>query len=338
MKYRLKIACLLSAGIFFAPFALAYEDFAQTGFTGVLRTPNTEVVPYGHIRFSNSWEENIDYDRAYRFGAHNTAILGIGLLPGFELITQNGYKRFEGNEGFYGGSGSDLSFAAKFTSKALIPDSLFQLAAGVQDYGTHSATFHKNYYIVSSAEFSDVTVNIGYGQGDIANQMGRKYLDGDFASINWKLTNHIAALVDFDGTGFNTGFRFNTKSRWLPKGWRVGLTWQFDSSSDTSERDNQYVGLSLNIDLNKKKQEVFDAYRYDPLRPKPPPQLTAQPKTAIQAQKPYLRTTVNNTDEQNTGLPNMSSPLNIADQKRLVADLAEEGFENIRLGDRKSVV
>ena len=161
------------------PGVLYADGFAQTGFTGYLRTPDARVVDSESVRLSISWEDHVDQNTNYAIGAHHTLMLGTGLFSGLELVAQNTYKNFDGEAGYGAGNGgSDLSFSAKLNSQFLLPENPLQFAVGVQDYGTHAATYHNNYYLVGQLTLDETDFSVGYGRGDEKNQMGVDYLEG----------------------------------------------------------------------------------------------------------------------------------------------------------------
>lgn len=219
---------------------------AQTGFTGLLRSPVAHVENLGNINFSLAHEDNINYNSGYIHGAHNTALLSLGLLPNLELTIQNAFKKFKGDAGVFGSAGSDLAFSAKWRLPIAFDKLPLDFAVGVKDIGTHSdATRHQNYYSVASWQSTGWDLTLGYGKGDELNQMGRDYLDGVFGGGRWLVHKHVAAVADYDGTGVNWGVQWSLPESWTPKGWRLQGSWQIASNSRTQGRDNQWWSLSL---------------------------------------------------------------------------------------------
>jgi hypothetical protein len=252
----------LSLLVLYLPHLSAAEGgFAQTGFTGYLRTPDAQVVDTRSIQFGSAWENHVNYNTDYRTGAHHTLMLGVGLLTGLELVVQNTYKNFDGAPGYNAGHGaSDLSFSAKLNTASLLPDSPIQFALGVQDYGTHSATYHNNYYAVGQLDLGDFDFSLGYGRGDAKNQMGVNYLNGLFAGARWQVHPLFDVLTDYDHTGLNGGLRLRTPKSWLPDGWRLNTTLQAFSNSSTPDRDNAWLSVGLKIDLGHGTQKAFQTY------------------------------------------------------------------------------
>ncbi|UTV29479.1 YjbH domain-containing protein [Photobacterium atrarenae] len=224
------------------------SHFSQTGFTGALRTPNTQTLAFGDISLGWNFEDNIDTGSGYSDGAHNTVMLGLGIFPGFEFVSQDTYKRFNGDVG-WGSAGSDLSFSAKLSSAAWFPDSPFSIAIGAQDLGG-IASHHDNQYLVAGYDWQGFRLSVGYGRGSATNQMGVNYLEGGFGSLEWQTFDWLQLITDYDGTGINAGVRLSTLDGWLPWQSRLSATWQFYSDSETKNRDNAYAGVQLLVPLS----------------------------------------------------------------------------------------
>ena len=242
------------------------QSFAQTGFTGLLRTPNAHSLSFGDFNFSMGWEDNVEKDVSAYIGAHNSLIAGVGVLPGLEFVVQNTYKRYQW-DGYKLGPGSDLSFAAKYelnqwlqgVSHVLprfdkflphfkIDLSRTKFAVGLQDFGGANA-FHKNLYTVASYQHNDFEFSMGYGKGYSSNQMGANYLNGIFGGVSWQATPWAQLMTDFDGTGFNAGIKLSAPQYWLPKNWQVDAIAQLYSDSDMLNRDNAWYGLQITVPL-----------------------------------------------------------------------------------------
>lgn len=264
IKYAIKIP-LITCGLCISDQANSFEQhFSQTGFTGILRTPNANTLDYGDISFVINKENNVDTTIGHQFGAHNTFLIGVGLIPGVEFSVQNAWKRFNGRGGYNGGASSDLSFSAKTSINALpwintwVPSYIPHIALGLQDLEetskSNTPSFHRNVYVSASQMFfKDLELTLGYGDGHINNQMGRQYLDGLFYGAQWQAHPAIALLGDYDGTGHNLGFNITPLQRWIPKGWTAGIKAQVHSNSSTQNRDNAFISLYLNLPMTTGK-------------------------------------------------------------------------------------
>jgi len=252
---RIPLITLFVAPLFiYTPHTFAVlNTMAETGFTGILRIPNANALPFGDFSINYQWEENIDEDTCYSCGAHKTILMGVGLLPGFEFSVQNTHKLFSDGPGFSSTHASDLSFSAKYDFKPFLPEQWLSLAVGVQDYGGAS-NHHKNTYAVASKVLFSQTpyqfrFSAGYGQGDVNNQMGADYLQGPFMGIEWQPFSWLQLVAEHDGTGINGGLKLFSSDQWLPSGWKANMTYQLYSDSLTDNRDNQWIGLGLTVPL-----------------------------------------------------------------------------------------
>jgi len=318
------------------------NSMAQTGFSGLLRIPTAEALPFGDISLNYQWEDNIDHDTGYSSGAHNTILMGLGLLPGLEFTVQNTHKLLSDGPGWSGTHSSDLSFSAKYDFKPFLPENWFSFALGVQDYGG-AASNHKNAYAVASKEFFDNSfynfrLTAGYGKGNERNQMGSDYLQGAFAGIEWQPTPWLQLLGDYDGTGKNAGVKLFTPDNWMPYGWQANITYQVYSDSLTDNRDNQWVGLGLTLPLavgtNAKRYTANGVNESFPLETERQ-QITAQ--IADTKQKQNKQTEAN--------LPSLAAlaQKNNKDQKNQQSEQLQKilvgyGFENVRTGWSKNTV
>ncbi|MCP4321217.1 MAG: YjbH domain-containing protein [Psychromonas sp.] len=316
------------------------NSMAQTGFSGLLRIPHAEALPFGSLSVNYQWEDNIDYDTCYGCGAHKTILMGVGLLPGLEFTVQNTHKKMSDGPGWSGTHSSDLSFSAKYDFKPFLPKEWLSLAVGVQDHGG-AASHHKNAYAVASKSlFPDsyyhFRLTAGYGRGDMANQMGFDSLQGSFMGVEWQPLPWLQLLAEHDGTGINSGIKLLSDDNWLPYGWKANVTYQVYSDSITKNRDNQWLGLGLtwplvigesadrysvegvneNASVNEKqKAEVIKKIKVK--KPAELEKIATIPSISLLSEK---------TKQNN-------------EAKQILKILVEYGFENVRVGwSNKTIV
>lgn len=306
---------------------------AQTGFTGLLRIPHADALPFGDFSINYQWEDNIDYETPYARGAHKTILMGVGLLPGLEFTVQNTHKQISDGPGWSGTHSSDLSFSAKYDFKPFLPENWFSLAVGVQDYGG-AASHHKNAYLVASKSLFPATyyhfrITAGYGQGDVGNQMGADYLQGAFMGVEWQPLPWVQFMAEHDGTGVNGGLKLFSDDNWLPYGWKANLTYQLYSDSLTANRDNQWVGIGLTLPIVIGES----ATRYSP-------QGIDEFASVEQEHKKHVsdKADANTFKEAKTvaTLPSAErlsdSTLSDNESKQVLKVLVDYGFENVRVG------
>ncbi|MCE2573596.1 YjbH domain-containing protein [Motilimonas eburnea] len=312
----------VGAGVLLACSGLAVAEpvtvsMAQTGFSGVLRTPHAEVLDFADLSLNYHIEEHIDHSTSYTKGAHKTLLLGVGLLPHLEISVQNTFKKFNGETGWNRGHSSDLSFSAKYEFSYFIPEDWFSLAVGFQDYGGVSwATVHQNAYGVVSKSLYDFRLSVGFGKGSERNQMGRDYLDGVFGGVEYQAFDWLQLVADYDGTGGNVGAKLFAPQQWLPYGWQANVTWQAYSSSDTHNRDNQWLGLGLTMPLaGPNRADRYQARGVEPWRDE-------RATTQLQ-QANVTPTSAQQQQDWQGGNEQLLATL--------LAELASQGFENISL-------
>ncbi|MGL6260735.1 YjbH domain-containing protein [Vibrio sp. WXL210] len=216
---------------------------AQTGWTGVLRTPHADTLPFGDVTLNYNTEDNVDYTTSSR--AHDTLLMGFGLFPYTEFVAQLTYYDFDACDGL-----CDLSVAGKVGFDWLIPKEWFQLALGGSDLGGQ-AVRHRAYYAVASKQVAQFRFSLGYGDNDAKtnHQMGNHYLSGVFGGVEYQPFSWLQLVSDYDGTGANAGLKLFTPEDWLPLGSTAHLTLQAYSDSDTPTRDNKWLGLGLTLPL-----------------------------------------------------------------------------------------
>ncbi len=333
----LTAAVLLACGLLSVPTAQAISpSMAQTGFSGLLRIPDANALPFADLSLQYSREENIDFDSPYAQGAHKTILMGVGLLPGLEFTLQNTHKQFSDGPGWSGTHSSDLSFSAKYDFKPFLPEEWFSFALGVQDYGG-AASNHKNAYAVASKAFFDDTLynfrlTAGYGKGHSRNQMGGDYLQGPFVGIEWQPTQWLQFVGDYDGTGVNSGIKIFSADNWLPAHWKANFTYQAYSNSATDNRDNSWFGLGLTLPLatgmNAQRYTQHGVNEWQPLTNEQQQALAAQVSNSKEKQ----------VVQQQAELPALSGFTEKEQKKQrtaqLLTTLVEYGFENVRLGWR----
>lgn len=318
---------------------------AQTGFSGLLRTPTAQTLNFGEVTFSASWEDNVDENSFATKGAHNSLAAGIGLIPGLEFIVQDTYKKFQW-DGWGKHLGSDLSFSTKYQLSRWFPQMgvnipNLDVAIGFQDFGGANS-FHKNLYTVASYQYKEFQFSAGYGKGYNQNQMGENFLGRPFGGVSWQATTWAQLIAEYDGTGANTGIKLFTPEQWLPRGWQVNLAAQLYSGSETFNRDNAWYGLQLNIPLSSGTNT--DRYTNNGVVHNPVTTTTVVPHP-IQKTKnaPVVITKKRTTNSENSNLWKLKST-NVTTEKttgvtdaqldRIANRLSAEGFESISVGKK----
>ena len=130
------------------------------GFSGVINTPNAQVIPEGHavLHFNNQFDNNIinyDYDTAHSF--QEDYIIGFGLFSLIEVQGRFSEASRNTTTTFHRDLSANFKLQLPYHHKYL-PD----VAVGVQDLGG-AANNYDNQYIVLDKELYFARAAIGYG-------------------------------------------------------------------------------------------------------------------------------------------------------------------------------
>ncbi|GAL24244.1 hypothetical protein JCM19239_3947 [Vibrio variabilis] len=323
-------------------------SMAQTGGTGLLRTPHAEALEFGQIFVSYNMEQGVDNSIAYHKGAHNTILMGLGILPHVEFVVQNSHKDINGPP-WQPATGSDLSFSAKIDASWFIPEDWFQFALGVNDFGGE-VSYHSSYYAVFTKQLANFRLSAGLGHNStngkhpksgkpLLHQMGNDYLSGPFGGIEYQPWPWMQLVTDYDGTGVNAGVKLFTPSSWLPYGAKANLTFQAFSDSSTKDRDNQWFGAGLSFPLAGSN----NARRYARTESQSEGVDTQQLTLALEREKQIQQQSMDSqASEQSSS--SVISTVDKTEQKlskpsgelshleSLATFLADYGFENVSVG------
>ncbi|WP_394242544.1 YjbH domain-containing protein [Vibrio astriarenae] len=317
------------------------NSLAQTGSTGLLRTPHAHVLPFGDINFSYHHEDNVKKSLDYGEGAHHTVLMGLGIFPHVELVVQNTHKEFSG-DAWVPSTFSDLSASAKLDFDWVIPDDWFQLAVGIQDVGGE-VSYHQTYYAVASKQIDRFRLSLGYGHNDdessYEHQMGSDYLSGVFGGIEYQPLSWLQLVSDYDGTGLNAGVKAFTPSSWLPWGLTANLTYQAYSDSSTAERDNQWFGVGLTLPLSGENSASRYTRDNEVGVDVDEPTLFVRQSAITQFDSPST-----NHDKAQTSIESLDSREQVAFEEHQATDtelqlsekLVDYGFENVSVGVNES--
>jgi len=179
---------------------------SMQGFTGLINTPNAQVMNEGDIVFSynNQFDNHLTgYDDSKERTSTEDYVFGVGLLPGFEI-----QGRFKEQPGY----ARDLSANLKYQ----IPqyhEYLPNIAIGAQELGgAEGGNKYENYYIVVDKSFSFLRASLGYGYGN--NNKGAPRMDGVFGGLEAQVAPWASVLAEYDGEESHAGIRLTTPQEW----------------------------------------------------------------------------------------------------------------------------
>jgi len=187
------------------------SSLTSQGFTGLINTPNAQVIKEGDALFhySNSKDNHLrNYNYDERMEKQENFVGGIGFFSSLELtgklVESKGHAR-------------DLSGNIKY----LLPYKnkyLPNIAFGWQDLGS-AANFYGNRYIVMDKEVGFVRASIGYG--DSVNALGSPRMNGIFGGVEANIMDVASFMVEHDGKENHLGVRIKTPEDWFSS--KIGL-------------------------------------------------------------------------------------------------------------------
>jgi hypothetical protein len=221
------------------PFSVYAGDFYNStsfqGYTGIINTPNAEILEDKKVEFSFSNQVDAERIRDSRddYEAQHYFI-NLGIMPNLEFTSRlaNIEKKDKDSSKVYGNFlDRDISFAFKY-QLPFYHEYLPNIAIGVQDPVGNGR--YKSKYLVASKKISFIRASAGYG-------FDSDRLDGLFGGAEVKLTDFAYILGEYDSKETQVGFRLNTPD---------SLSNYFDLSflaKTNIDDDNQKVSFALNL-------------------------------------------------------------------------------------------
>ena len=215
---------------------------SMQGFTGLINTPNAQVMNEGDIVFSynNQFDNHLSgYDYSRDRTSTDDYVFGVGLLPNFEI-----QGRFKEQPGY----ARDLSANLKYQ----IPqfhEYLPNIAIGAQDLGSAEiASLYENYYIVADKTFSFLRASLGYGYSNNSKQTAR--MDGIFGGLEAQVAPWASILGEYDGEESHAGIRLTT-----PKEWSEDIRLNTTIASNLS--DDGHVSFMVNAIFPLQRKALY---------------------------------------------------------------------------------
>jgi len=275
------------------------------GYTGVINTPNAQVIKDGHAVFhiNNQFDNSVisyNYDTSH--SSQEDYILGFGL---FDFIEFQGRLSETGSlEKYNRDLSANIKIQLPYHHKYL-PD----LAIGMQDLGG-AANKYDNNYIVLDKELYFLRASLGYGVSSVEDET-KKRMNGLFAALEVKATDWFYLMLEDDSQERHVGLRVEMPKSWIDS-FNLGATVsQNITSNETS------FGLSVDIPLYH--ESVTNPIKYTTNNTKPSSDTTMKESTSLNIQKPQ---------EIKTHISTLS----------LQTRLANFGFENIRVAKDETTV
>jgi len=226
------------------------SSLSMQGYTGLINTPNAQVMQEGDIVFSfnNQFDNHLrGYDYTKKRSFTEDYVFGAGLLPNLEiqgrLKEQSGYTR-------------DLSANIKY-QLPLFHEYLPNIALGAQDVGS-AANNYENYYIVADKSYSFLRASLGYGYSNnnsdptsTRNRSSRSpRMDGLFGGLEARVAPWASVLAEYDGEESHAGLRLN-----MPKEWSEQVRLNATIASNLS--DDGRVSFMINAVIPLQRDERY---------------------------------------------------------------------------------
>ncbi|QSZ42382.1 hypothetical protein GJV85_09780 [Sulfurimonas aquatica] len=221
------------------------HTLSNQGFTGVINTPNAQVMKQGDltVHFDNQFDYVLS---RYNYDAINHTkqdyIFGAGLFPYFEV-----QGRLSEAKGYHRDLSANLKFQLPYKHKYL-PN----IAVGVQDLGS-AASYYGNKYIVMDKELWFVRASLGYGKSDTSSltraDRDLKRMDGIFGTLEVKTFDWLYLLAEDAAQERFAGLRVE-----MPRSWSPHFKLNTLITSNLSDNNSMSVGVNLTFPLYENKE------------------------------------------------------------------------------------
>lgn len=197
------------------------------GFTGLINTPNAEVIPTGRMSFTYS-------NQLVRQGLGKDSVEDYKVSFGFLPYLEFGGRLVEEHPDGYRDFSFNMKLQVPFLDRVKY---LPHLAFGVQDPGGGNPVYNAN-YVVLSKEIGPVRLSLGWGDGD-------RTLSGFFGGAEIRVMEWLYLIGEYDSHDTNLGVRLST-----PEGLLMGLPVSAEATAKTTLDSNRLdVALTLSMPL-----------------------------------------------------------------------------------------
>ena len=276
----------------------AQDALSFQGYTGLLNTPNAEVLPEGTLVALHSTQVDARYRGPGAYAKNN--MVSLGMLPGLEInlrLTEFPIIPM-----------GDLSGSLKYQVPGL-PQWMPRVAFGVQDFSGNG--YLKTKYVVMSQAFGSLNLSLGEGTGP-------ERMKGTFGGAEWRLTPWLQLMAERDTTDNNLGLKLQTPPGLLPGGCALGVILK-----DSLEYQPRHVNaaFTLSIPLGRRPRSGPPDHQLipAPAPPAPSPSLSLAPTAPL----PSLPVRAER-----------KAPNVVPAPASLAMTLMKLGFENVRAGFR----
>ncbi|EJU9537395.1 YjbH domain-containing protein [Vibrio alginolyticus] len=237
---------LNAKGLSFSQIELASSN---QSFTGLVFTPNAQVLPFGQFSFIYSqglpWEDQVDSLDSIKFS--------FGLLDGLEATGRVVTDDYNSNCFITGCGGiRDLSISFKYQVPHIWRNDRLNIALGVQDLGGAANHFGTQYAVIDYMfDTLPLRISAGYGESDISLGV----TNGLFGGVEYQMADFIQLVGEFDAVEFNSSVKVLTPEEFLPYDMTASLSYQIYSGheSDGSSIWNAALSVPLITDYSRSR-------------------------------------------------------------------------------------
>jgi len=289
-----------------------------TGFTGLINTPNAQVLEQGMMDFS--YNNQLDLRGSQYLNGHNF-IFSAGLFEGFEVSGLIAASSMHDNTFYEEGKGQirDLSFNAKYQIP-YIPKDWFSVAIGGRDIGG-AANKYSSYYISASKEFHNFRFSTGISKSDIKTGQ----MDGPFAGVEWQVLPWLSLQAEHDAEAANAAARVTIPKELLYNLGTLTLTSRFYSNSDFAQEDT-FWGINFTMPFSEQNKTHYT--KSAPVLPVATSKNTKTTKSISYKPENTFKAKLANSNNNNKKPESKTLNTQIRKLKRA---LLLDGFENIRI-------
>ncbi|EHD0128239.1 YjbH domain-containing protein [Vibrio alginolyticus] len=227
---------LNAKGLSFSQIELASSN---QSFTGLVFTPNAQVLPFGQFSFIYSqglpWEDQVDSLDSIKFS--------FGLLDGLEATGRVVTDDYNSNCFITGCGGiRDLSISFKYQVPHIWRNDRLNIALGVQDLGGAANHFGTQYAVIDYMfDTLPLRISAGYGESDISLGV----TNGLFGGVEYQMADFIQLVGEFDAVEFNSSVKVLTPEEFLPYDMTASLSYQIYSGHESDGSSVWSAALSM---------------------------------------------------------------------------------------------
>lgn len=190
----------------------SYAQVALPGYSGLISTPNADVLTQGHLAINFSW---VNGPQTYLFAplTNRLYVISVGLLPGLEAtIRQTQVIGWHDPEAPGVQHAFDRMVSAKYALS--LPERFPKLAVGIQDLASVNLLTNVSGVKPGMTQYGQSAIYGVVGdkhelwQWHIGLGISQAFINGPFAGISFHPSESFSILGEWDSRRLNFGGRF----------------------------------------------------------------------------------------------------------------------------------